>query len=297
VADEEVARWNVGGTGDPNFLSNRSSFHPAPRVLVDIGIRSGTLPKRGKSKGVLSEAGLVAQARNAGYWPFRLCFEDGLRRDPSLRGKTRIKFTVEPTGHVKSEKMAFTELKDHAVAKCLSARVRAMHFAPAPPRRVHADATVDLNPGDAPLADCEPASSDEPSGATTKVDEAAWEAALAEPLRKVTDCYMEGLIRDPKLWGRLAMLLEIGADGRVLGAAEHDSRFPDQAVSACAVGNLKETVVTPVERPTRLIWAVRLGALPAADAAATHPAVATAPSEQKRTVAEGVPPRVPVVAK
>lgn len=298
VADEDLARWNVGGNGDPNHPSSRAGFHPAPRVLVDVSIRSGSLPKRSKTKSVFSETSLVAQTRNAGYWPFRLCYEEGLRRDPALRGKTRVRFVVESNGRVRSERMAFTELKDHAVAKCLSARVRAMRFSPAPQRRVHADTTIDLGPGDAPLPDSVRAeaangTAGDPSG--IKVDQGAVTRALEERLGKVTACYEEALARDPKLWGRVAMLMDVDAEGRVLSAAEYGSHFPDPAVPACAVEALRGALVPPcVSGAFRLVWGVKLGTPPAAEAATGRAGSAQTPADQKRTVAEAAPPRVPV---
>src|SRR5215471_5361169 len=54
VADEEIARWDVGGRGDPAHVSNRPGFHVAPRVVVDVTLRPGELPVRSSSKGVLS---------------------------------------------------------------------------------------------------------------------------------------------------------------------------------------------------------------------------------------------------
>ncbi len=299
VADEDLARWNIGGNGDPNHPSSRAGYHPAPRVLVDVSIRSGSLPKRSKTKSVFSEASLVAQTRNAGYWPFRICYEEGLRRDPALRGKTRVRFVVESNGHVKSERMAFTELKDHAVAKCLSARVRSIRFSPAPPRRVHADTTIDLNPGDAPLPDsvrAETASVTSGDPAGIKMDQGAVTNALEERLGKVTTCYEEALARDPKLWGRVAMLMDVDAEGRVLRAAEYESHFPDPAVPACTVEALRGAVVPPppLSGAFRLVWGVKLGAPPAAEAATGRAGSAQTPADQKRTVAEAAPPRVPV---
>jgi hypothetical protein len=297
VADEELARWNVGGSADPRLASSRAGFHPAPRVLVDISVRSGALPKRGKAKAVLSEASLVAQARSSGYWPFRLCFEDGLRRDQALRGQTRVRFVVETSGRVKSERMAFTELKDRAVAKCLSARVRALRFSPAPMKRVHADAMIDLGPGDAPLPD---GNRTEPQGAPpdvapARLDEGAVARALDDRLGTIAACYAAGLGRDQRLWGRLAILMDVDAEGQVVRAAEHDSRFPDPGVLACAVEGLRGALLPPAAGgPLRLVWAVKLGNPAPAEPAAGRSGSAQTPLEPKRTVAEAVPPRVPV---
>jgi hypothetical protein len=33
--DEELARWNVGGSSDPNSISSQASYHPGTRVVVD----------------------------------------------------------------------------------------------------------------------------------------------------------------------------------------------------------------------------------------------------------------------
>jgi hypothetical protein len=267
-------------------------------VLVDISVRGGSLPKRAKSKKLFSESSLVAQARNAGYWPFRLCFEDGLRRDPALRGKTRVRFVVETSGRVKSERMAFTELKDHTVAKCLSARVRAFHFSPAPTKRVHADATIDLGPGDAPLpeanvADAQGASSSDESG---KFDGAAVGRALGDQLSgHVAGCYERGLDRDPRLWGRLAILMDVDTEGRVRGAAEHESRFPDPMVFSCVVEGIQGAALPPpVGGPIQVVWPLKLGSPPLPEVGPGRSGSVQTPVELKRTVAEAGPPRVPV---
>jgi hypothetical protein len=297
VADEDLARWNVGGSSDPRLPSSRVGFHPAPRVVVDISVRSGAQPKRAKSKKVFSEASLVAQARNAGYWPFRLCFEDGLRKDPSLRGKTRVRFVVETSGHVKSERMAFTELKDHAVAKCLSARVRALHFSPAPTKRVHADVTIDLGPGDAPLpeADLADAENARASGESGKFDEAVVSRALGDQLGRITACYEQGLGRDPKLWGRVAILMDVEADGRVRNVVEHESRFPDPTVLSCILDGIRGSLLpAPSGGPARLVWSLKLGTPPLQEVNNGRSGSSQTLGESKRTVAEAGSPRVPV---
>ena len=51
-------------------------YHPAPRIVVDVVA----------AQGGASAAALQRTARNLGYWPFRQCYEEGLRRDPHLAG-------------------------------------------------------------------------------------------------------------------------------------------------------------------------------------------------------------------
>ncbi|MCA9631440.1 MAG: hypothetical protein KC766_27470, partial [Myxococcales bacterium] len=45
-ADEDLARWNLGGNADPEYPSNRAGFHPGARVVVDVDIKTRGLPKR-----------------------------------------------------------------------------------------------------------------------------------------------------------------------------------------------------------------------------------------------------------
>ncbi|HEX3593893.1 MAG TPA: AgmX/PglI C-terminal domain-containing protein, partial [Polyangiaceae bacterium] len=126
VADEDLARWNVGGTSDGHFPSNRPGFHVAPRVKVDVSLRPGQLPFQSSRKGVLSETAVLAQSRNHGYWPFRICFEAGLRKDPKLRGKSRLHAVIEPSGHVRAARVVASELDDHEVARCVVARAETL---------------------------------------------------------------------------------------------------------------------------------------------------------------------------
>ncbi|HEY1532860.1 MAG TPA: hypothetical protein VGF76_02535, partial [Polyangiaceae bacterium] len=33
--DEDLARWNIGGSADPSYPSSQASYHPGTRVVVD----------------------------------------------------------------------------------------------------------------------------------------------------------------------------------------------------------------------------------------------------------------------
>ena len=52
-------------------------YHPGPGIVVDTT----------EDQGGPGTADLQRVARSAGYWPFRRCYEEGLRRDPGLAGK------------------------------------------------------------------------------------------------------------------------------------------------------------------------------------------------------------------
>lgn len=288
VADESVARWNVGGSSNPTCASNRAGFHPAPRVKVDTVVRSGRLPQRSTAKGVLTELGILAQTRNRGYWPFRLCFESGLRRDASLAGKTRVRIVIDRNGHVSSSRMNGTELHDSEVAGCLATHARALRFTPPPRRSAEVELTIDLSPGDAPLPDGAAARL-APDPGPGKLDAHAVETVLAGKLPNISKCYAEGRSRDPALWGRVAVRFDADASGAVKSVAEHDTRFPDQSVVACILSVLRGTALGAFEGgPLRLVWAVRLGTPPSTEPAGNQPSS----NLRKSSVADSASPQV-----
>lgn len=259
VADEDVARWNVGGSGDPAYVSNRQGFHVAPRVVVDVAVRSGKLPLHATEKGVFSETALLAQARSHGYWPFRLCFEDGLRESGKLHGKTDVRVRIGRDGRVVSTHLGSSELRDDSVQRCLSDRARALHFTPGPRRPVEATLTVDLSPGDAPLPD--PRAGSDANTDAGHIDVAATAVALSDVPASISTCYLGALAADARLWGRLALQIDVGNDGAVRKVVEHDSRFPARQVVTCAVAAVNgKRLPAPAGGPASFVWAVRLGA-------------------------------------
>jgi hypothetical protein len=256
VADEDLARWNVGGNSDRAYPSNRPGFHVAPRVVVDVSLRPRQLPVRSSAKGVLSETGVLAQARNHGYWPFRLCFEEGLRYAPKLRGKTRVHVVIDASGRVRQGLVAGTELKDREVATCLAAHAEQLRFSPPPPRRLGLDLVVDLSPGDAPLPELRLPEADATSMAfdTRRVDE-----LLGAALGPAGACYAKARASDPALWGRIGLRVDVDRHGNVT-VLEHESRFPDAGVVRCvkdAVSALP--IASAVQGPGSFTWGLRLG--------------------------------------
>ena len=89
--------------------------------------------------------------------------------------------------------------------------------------------------------------------------------------------------------------LAVDAEGKVASVSEYESRFPDPAVSSCALEGLRGAVLPRANGvPGRLIWALRLGTPPAPEGGLGRPGSVSTLAEPKRTVAEAVPPRVPV---
>lgn len=61
----------------------------------------------------------------------RTCYETGLQRDPALKGRASIQFTIAPTGEVAAAVVADNTLKDATVGECIAAAVKTWKF-PAP---------------------------------------------------------------------------------------------------------------------------------------------------------------------
>jgi len=243
VQDENIARWNVGGTGDPNFISNRAGYHPATRVKVDSRVLAGTLAKKapldkrtGKHRPVLSETSLLARSRKYGYWPFRLCFEQGVHENASLRGgESIVQIRVDTSGRVTSSRLISTKLKDSKVADCIAERARDLPLLK-PPSAIDVELKVSIWPGDAPLPSLEKSS--EPVDAPFRPRSVAETLKTIEP--SFVECLSDGLLRDPSLWGRVQIHVEVDANGSVRIARENESRFPDRDVSACVVRAIKQ---------------------------------------------------------
>ena len=264
VQDEVLARWNVGGTGAPEFVSNQPHYHPGARVVVDTEVLLGNLPKGrpGRRRGVLTQAGVLARARKYGYWPIRLCFEDGLRRDQSLHGKTVVRLTLAASGKVNATRLVDTDLNQRAVAECLVDEVRDLEFLPPPHRRVDVEMSIRLWPGHAPVPLAGPPDEDfeEPPG---QLDVAATRSALEQCSPALRSCYRQGLARDPKLWGRIQLQVDQAPSGRIVKIAQTESRFPDPSVAQCIIAALGALELPkPKGGPLSFVYGVRLGRLP-----------------------------------
>ncbi|MEZ4223680.1 MAG: AgmX/PglI C-terminal domain-containing protein [Polyangiaceae bacterium] len=270
VADEALARWNVGGKGDPAFISNRPGFHPGARVRVDTKVTRGRLPshlvktrRTGRYPNVLSETSLLARSRKYGYWPYRLCFEEGLRENPALSGKTTLRLTIDGRGRVVAPRVTATKLKDAEVPECLRKRTQELTFPPPPRgRSIGVDLTVELWPGDAPVSRIAPPRGEHFDNPGT-LDATVLENRLRELVPQIAECYDGGLSADPDLWGRLAFRLDVAANGKLARSHEEETRFPDRGVRRCVQKLLNSfRPGAPRGGEVHMVAAFRLGAPP-----------------------------------
>lgn len=230
--DEDLARWNVGGTGDPSFISRRAGYHPGARVVVEAKLIAGRLPQR--STRVLSQLGVLAQSRSRGYWPFRICYEDALRRDPKQRGESRLRLSIARSGRVTRARLLRTEL-DRSAGECLRMAARKLAYQPGPHSGLVAvDLFVKFWPGDAPVPSIGAPAGTNPINPGT-LDVAGFHEVAQRAVPDIQMCYRAGLGSDPELWGRVELLLHLAADGTLQSVVENESRFPDPEVSRCVI--------------------------------------------------------------
>jgi hypothetical protein len=272
--DEQIARWNVGGTGDGDSVSSHASFHPGTRVKVDTRVIAGHLPKTaptnrktGKRAVVLSDVSLRARARKYGYWPFRLCYEDAARRGTHPKGgETTVRFRVSSAGRVSHARRVRTKLDDEHIVDCIVERAEELDLLP-PPRAVEVELSVSVWPGDAPVPRLDPPPEGERD---VKLDADALERVSQTATDTIAACYAEGLERDAALWGRVQLHFELAPNGAVQSLSERESRFPDAAVTGC-VRDAFRSLAFPA-RKNRLgafDLGVRLGVPPAPPAQLT----------------------------
>ena len=56
------------------------------------------------------------------------CYQDVLPQNPTLAGKVKLKFTINPDGTISKSKISETDLKNSDFEKCISKRIKAIQF-------------------------------------------------------------------------------------------------------------------------------------------------------------------------
>lgn len=71
---------------------------------------------------------VIARVVRARIGTFRACYEDGLKRAPSLRGTVKVKFTIGPDGSVRSADDAGSQIASPDVVDCVRGAFRKLTF-------------------------------------------------------------------------------------------------------------------------------------------------------------------------
>jgi hypothetical protein len=169
-----------------------------------------------------AEADLQRIARDSGYWPFRHCYEDGLRRDQDLSGNVSLTLDISSTGNVERSMVMASTLSDRIVVACLAREARQLSFS-----GIDTGATaateITLGAGDEPVSICLPVAR---ARELQQALRTGWPAAEA--------CYAKARAANPDLGGRVEVLF------RVSGATTTEvSRWGpgagDSELGACVV--------------------------------------------------------------
>jgi hypothetical protein len=244
--DEMVATWNHGGYAGATARGARPA-HPAPRVKVDV------TDVRGDASG----ADMQRAARLKSYWPFRICYEQGLRRMQKLHGTIKLRLTIGPSGRPSGVQQLASELKDPAVVSCVVQSAMALGL-PAPASGApQITLDVSLWPGDEPVS-----VTTSIRGKNNAPDDAP---ALVQTFRArdadVKACYAAGLRRHEGLWGRLALELRL-ASGKIDEVSEVESHFPDPEVTECVRKIFLHMTVLSTAAELVVVYPLRLGRPP-----------------------------------
>jgi hypothetical protein len=195
-------------------------YHAAPRLVVDV--------TEGDATGELQRT-----ARNLGYWPFRGCYEEGLRREPELAGKVAMRVFVAPSGAVERSEALPSSLVDPVVAACVGREARHLTFPSGTGERA-AVFEVTLATGD------EAVSVPPPLPNATQLRE-----ALRAPWSAVEQCYADRLAKAGDVGGRMELHFRVEPDGQVSEVAEGEPRFGDLDVTRCVLGVYRTSRLPP----------------------------------------------------
>jgi hypothetical protein len=229
---------------------SRRPYHPAPGIVVDVVAAEG-----GESASDLQRA-----ARNLGYWPFRQCYEDGLRRDPRLAGKVSLELAIGPGGAVDRSVVTATTVRDEIVAACVARE--AQHLAlPVAASPTTAKVDVSLALGDEPV----PMGRSVPNAAPIR-------EALRASWAGVRRCYANELASHPGIGGRMELHFHVrrGEIVQVDEVGDSGGRFADVEVTRCVLGIYRTTRLPLASHGTRersFVYALQLESMPV-DAAA-----------------------------
>ena len=110
-----AARRTVGGTGKKRAER---------RVTANIAV-SGPSNTFGTGKMDRSDIARVVKLRIRAV---KSCYERELKKDPTLRGKVVVQFTIGEVGRVTNSKIASSTMSNAAVGSCILGRIRSWRF-------------------------------------------------------------------------------------------------------------------------------------------------------------------------
>jgi hypothetical protein len=190
-------------------------FHPAPGIVVEVT----------SAQGGAGAADLQRAARNVGYWPFRRCYEEGLRRNQQLSGS--VSFELGKQSGESATQLSESTIRDESVTQCVLREARHLELPWGDNAgETMADVKVSLSTGDEPVP-------------TPHVVPHADELreALHASWPAVQQCYAGELSRRPDAGGRMELRFRAKSSGEILEVSEQEEpRFGDVDVTRCVLG-------------------------------------------------------------
>jgi hypothetical protein len=215
--------------------SSQRPYHPAPGIVVDVVDESGAVI-----------AALQRSARNLGYWPFRHCYEEGLRRDQSLTGTVSLDLLVSPDASGRRTELEGSTLKDGVVTACVAREAHHIVFDPvASP--VAAKLRVLLALGDEPV----PLALGFPGGKDLR-------AELRTHWAEAASCFEASLAHHPDAGGRIELRFDLADDGTPTRVSQAGSRYPDTQTADCVEEVYRHAALTspPAVRGKSFVYVV-----------------------------------------
>ena len=103
-------------------------------AVTERAVRGSVKTERGDEVGGSGEfdSNVVVQTIKTRLRAIQMCYEQQLRRNPSLAGKVTIEFTIQPRGNVTDVRVKENSTGDGAVATCVANTVGTFRFNPGP---------------------------------------------------------------------------------------------------------------------------------------------------------------------
>jgi hypothetical protein len=187
-------------------------YHPDPRIVIDVLEATGR-----------AAADLQRTARDAGYWPFRHCYEGGLRRDQDLAGKVSLSLAISTSGQVERSLVSGATLRDKTVIACVAREAREISFPPGEPA-ASASTEVSLATGDEPVSVTIP---------VARAEELRRSLQSARPAAQ--ECYAKAIAADPWVGGRIELLFRVDIHGEIVEVAQGTTRLAGSDLGRCVL--------------------------------------------------------------
>ena len=82
-------------------------------------MRHGPVPTPAFEHAQVIDRSMARYLSRLSYGRFRLCYEQGLRKDPTLQGRVTVKFVIDAQGHVSQANDGGSDLPDSDVVVCV----------------------------------------------------------------------------------------------------------------------------------------------------------------------------------